>query len=118
MLNRPVRARFLTMTVCLLFCFFVVPSAVQSQQITVQPEESLVPERRFSGVNVSGDTEICEGAETTLKVDGEYESYEWSNGSTERSITIKKAGVYEVTVKTKGGCSLTTSLNVRTKICI
>ncbi len=98
------------------FCFGS-PEVSSAQQIQVQSEAAQVPEKRFSGVEISGPTEICEGSETALKVDGEYESYNWSTGEVGRTIRVSKPGVYEVTVKTKGGCSLTTSVNVRIRPC-
>ena len=101
----------------LLFFFFALPLDLLAQQVPARPEETQVAVKRFTGVDVLGDREICEGSQTTLQVDGEYESYSWSTGSTERSITVKKAGIYEVTVKTKGGCTFTTGVNVRTKPC-
>ena len=52
-----------------------------------------------------------------LKVDGEYQSYTWSTGEETRTIRVNKPGVYEVTVVTKGGCSLTTSITVRIRPC-
>ena len=97
--------------------WFLSPEVSSAQQIQVQSEAVQVPEKRFSGVEISGPTEICEGSETALKVDGEYESYNWSTGEVGRTIKVSKPGVYEVTVKTKGGCSLTTSVNVRIRPC-
>jgi hypothetical protein len=96
---------------------FALPAVSVAQQIEVQSEEILLPAKRFSGIEVSGATEICEGSETALKVEGEYESYLWSTGEFGRTIKVQKAGVYEVTVKTKGGCTFTTSVNVRIKPC-
>lgn len=102
---------------CLFFCTCFFSSFLSAQQITIEPEESPAPARKFSGIEVKGHTEFCEGGETLLWVEGDYKSYEWSDGSSERSIRVKKAGTYEVTVTTKGGCSFTTSVNVRTRLC-
>lgn len=93
------------------------PSVSVAQEIQVGGEGTLAPAKRFSGVEISGATEICEGSETALKVEGEYESYTWSTGEMGRTIKVNKAGLYEVTVKTKGGCTFTTSVNVRTRPC-
>lgn len=97
--------------------FFLLAFAtiLPAQQIELQVEEA--PVKKSYGVEISGATEICEGSETALKVEGEYESYTWNTGEMGRTIRVNKAGVYEVTVKTKGGCSLTTSVNVRVKPC-
>jgi hypothetical protein len=101
----------------LLMLFFAFPAVSAAQQIEVRAADTELSAKRFSGVEISGVTEICEGSETALKVDGEYESYTWSTGEIGRTIRVNKAGVYEVTVKTKGGCTLTTSVNVRTRPC-
>lgn len=101
----------------LLVSLFAFPAVPMAQQLPQPPEGARVTVKPSPGVDVLGDREICEGAETILKVDGEYESYQWSTGSTEPSIKVKKAGVYEVTVKTKGGCTFTTGVNVRIKPC-
>ena len=102
---------------CAAILLFAHPAVLTAQQTEVQAEETQVTVKRFSGVEISGATEICEGSETALKVDGEFESYSWSTGEMGRTIKVSKAGVYEVTVKTKGGCSFTTSVNVRVKPC-
>ena len=66
-----------------------------------------------AGVNISGPTTICKGGETILKAEGDYESFEWSNGVQDRFLRVREEGTYEVTVTTKGGCRLTTSVTVR-----
>ncbi len=71
----------------------------------------------FKGVVISGVTLICKGSETLLKVEGDYESFEWNTGSTERIIRVKEAGQYEVKVRTKGGCQFTSSVNVEVRPC-
>lgn len=96
---------------------FAVPAVSSAQQEVQTTDAPAPPVKHFSGVEVSGATEICEGSETALKVDGEFESYTWSTGEVGRTIRVNKPGMYEVTVKTKGGCSLTTSVIVRVRIC-
>jgi hypothetical protein len=86
-------------------------AAQQSDPLTIK----VLP--RPSGPVITGLTLICEGAETTLKVTGDYESFLWNTGGTDRFLKVKEAGVYEVTVKTKGGCSITSSVVVRTRPC-
>ncbi len=112
-----VRPRLPLISILLFFCSFFATSSIFAQQTPAQLEELVIPITRFSGVDVLGEREICEGSETTLEVDGEYESYSWNTGSTEKSIKVKEAGIYEVTVKTKGGCTLITGVNVRMKPC-
>jgi hypothetical protein len=100
-----------------MFCFLIAPLDLSAQATPTNAEETPVAVYRPSGIEVKGSTEFCEGGATTLWIDGDYKSFSWSNGSSERSIIVEKPGVYEVTVVTKGGCSFTTSVNVRTRPC-
>jgi len=70
-----------------------------------------------AGVNISGPTTICKGGETILKAEGDYESFEWNTGVKDRFLRVREEGIYEVTVTTKGGCRLTTSITVRVIPC-
>jgi len=103
--------------VCLFFFAFILPAASSAQETPTNAEETPISVYRPSGIEVKGATEFCEGGATTLWIDGDYKSFSWSNGSSERSVIVEKPGVYEVTVVTKGGCSFTTSVNVRTRPC-
>ena len=95
-------------------------SAQTDQAITPKPaaSEQTISVRQASGLVISGITTICKGGTSTLKVEGEYESFLWNNGTTDRFLHIKEAGVYEVTVRTKGGCSITGSVNVEVISCL
>ncbi len=61
---------------------------------------------------IEGVTTLCEGAESNIEVIGNYDSYSWSNGSTESNITVSNPGTYSVTVTTSEGCELTTETTV------
>lgn len=61
-------------------------------------------------VDLGGDKTVCVGCTTTLDA-GEHDSYEWSTGETTRTIEVGQ-GNYSVTVKNKGQCEATASLNV------
>lgn len=97
------------------FAFLSAASSLHAQASTQAITVEFPP--RPSGVVISGATLICKGNETILKVEGNYESFEWNTGATERFLRVKEAGVYEVTVKTKGGCTITKSVSVRTISC-
>jgi hypothetical protein len=90
--------------------------AVLTTPKAIEVGVQVVP-RSSTGVVISGLTLICKGSETMLKVEGDYESFEWNTGSKDRIIRVNKEGIYEVTVKTKGGCSLTSAVNVQVRIC-
>jgi hypothetical protein len=94
----------------LLLALLGAPLILQGQIEVKQPEKP-------HGVVISGVTLICKVSETLLKVEGDYESFSWNTGSTERILRVKEEGIYEVTVKTKGGCTLTSSVNVQVRLC-
>ena len=59
----------------------------------------------------SGSTEICDGVENvTLSVPDEYDTYTWSTGETEASITVNTANIYSVTVSNSIGCEADQSI--------
>jgi gliding motility-associated-like protein len=51
----------------------------------------------------AGDT-ICQYGKLTITPTGYYNNYSWSTGSSERSITISKGGLYVLTVTNNLGC--------------
>ncbi|MCA0238162.1 MAG: hypothetical protein LCH81_17440 [Bacteroidetes bacterium] len=65
------------------------------------------------GLEISGETIICPGSLTALKVEGKYATYQWSTGHQTPNLTVYKPGTYSVTVTTSGGCELTGSVTVR-----
>jgi predicted transcriptional regulator len=63
--------------------------------------------------SITGDTEICTGASTTLIASGGT-AYVWNNGATEASITVSPTATttYNVTVTDGNGCQASTSVTV------
>jgi len=59
---------------------------------------------------ISGNTTICNGQSTYLSANS-ADSYLWSNGSTDQSITVSNGGIYTVTT-TISGCSASASAAV------
>lgn len=100
----------------LIFSAFFCVGEAKSQIVVGESNTTTVTAPKPA--TIMGPTEICDGHETTLKVDGEFESFEWNTGSKERYIKVSKEGVYEVTAKTKGGCTFTTSVTVRVLPCL
>ena len=96
----------------LLPVFFLLSMAVGAAQIVVG-QDSLTSRTIRSGLQISGETVICQGTITALKVEGEYVRYEWDTGQLTPNLTVYKPGTYTVTVTTKGGCQLTGSVTVR-----
>ncbi len=91
--------------------FFLGLAATVAQTISIQDSISFV--RARAGLQISGETVICPGTITALKVEGEYVRYEWDSGQLTPNLTVYKPGTYTVTVTTRGGCQLTGSVTVR-----
>lgn len=64
-------------------------------------------------LQISGETEKCEGEEVTLTSTEEFSKYTWSNGDTTRSITVSEPDRYRLTVETKEGCILSKEIEVK-----
>ncbi len=55
---------------------------------------------------ITGSDTFCEGTSTNLYVEGDYDSYQWSNGATGPSISVSAPGSYTVYVANGGICGL------------
>ncbi len=62
-------------------------------------------------INISGETEICQGSSTTLTANG-AETYLWNNGTTDATLTTSNAGTYTVIGTDEHGCYSTESVDV------
>jgi hypothetical protein len=58
-------------------------------------------------VTVTGDLNFCDGDSVKLEAKSGFVSYLWSTGAKTRSITVKSAGSYSVTVTDAKNCSAT-----------
>lgn len=61
---------------------------------------------------------LCTYATLNLVPAGTYSDYLWSTGSSQRSITIDKPGVYILTVESKDGCSGSDTVQIFQKDCL
>lgn len=67
-----------------------------------------------SAITVKGNTMICPGDSTILSATGSIDyTYKWSTGENTQNITVKKAGIYSVTVTNDYGCSSTDSVEIK-----
>ncbi len=97
-----------------LFFFLSVATLMGQTTIRVVGDSTAAPVRPVrSGLQIAGETTICPGTITALKVEGEYAHYEWDTGQETPNLTVYKPGTYTVTVTTAGGCHLTGSVTVR-----
>jgi hypothetical protein len=55
-------------------------------------------------LTVVGKTEVCEGETVVLEAPQGFASYLWSNGTTDRVLTVDASGTYSVTVTDSVGC--------------
>ena len=60
---------------------------------------------------ILGETIICNN-KTTIYPDKDFKYYQWSNGEISKSITIDKAGDYDLTVTDDNGCKATQRIEI------
>lgn len=65
-------------------------------------------------VNLGTDKAICEGDVVLLDAGNPGSSYQWSDGSTNQTLTATRTGTYWVTVMTANGCSFRDELTIST----
>ena len=61
---------------------------------------------------IQGELEFCNGSNTTISVDGTYDTYNWSTGGNNSELTVTTAGEYCVTVSDASGCSGSTCVEL------
>jgi len=63
-------------------------------------------------VEILGNNALCENSSITLEATEGFASFQWSNGSNGRTITVSSAGNYSVTAITAQGCKATDSKRI------
>ncbi|MGB0932132.1 MAG: matrixin family metalloprotease, partial [Chitinophagales bacterium] len=95
------------------YCFF--PNTINGELIALTNSNcSLTGGCATIAVNITGNSEFCEGESTNLDA-GTYsigDSYIWSTNATSQIITVTAAGTYTVTVTDNNGCTGTGSFTV------
>ena len=75
--------------------------------------QSYVIVHELPAINITGETEICQGQSTTLTVTGDaVTQYEWNSGEQNANITVSTPGQYSVTATNSYGCTSTVSRSV------
>jgi hypothetical protein len=80
----------------------VLPTGCESERVRVQAVIAPIPELAIS---VSGPVELGVRDSVVLSAPEGYVSYRWSTGAMVRSIVVRNAGSYSVTVTDSAGCS-------------
>jgi gliding motility-associated-like protein len=73
--------------------------------------DTIVISQENVSVQITGNTEVCNGSSVTLSVAGQYDSIRWSNGATTSSINVTVPNAYSVNVY-RNGCSATAQTTV------
>ncbi len=67
--------------------------------------EQFVRELQNPVPQITGDTLLCIGDNSTLDAGGEFVGYIWESGEREQTISVNQSGRYQVTVIDSQGCS-------------
>lgn len=68
------------------------------------PSVSNIAINNIPSLSLDKQLSICEGKTTDIIPLGNFDSYQWNNGSTDKSISVSKEGWYKLTAS-KNGCS-------------
>lgn len=63
-------------------------------------------------VEIVGDENICQGEETTLGTNLNFENYDWSTGETAAEISVSEEATYSVVVTDNNGCQNSAEFNM------
>ena len=99
------------------------PSITISQsntyEVTVTDNNNCIGTANFTAtegnpviVNITGDTEICDGESTTLTATGGFESYTWTGGFAGQTLEVSSANTYSVVATDANNCEGTADFEV------
>ncbi|HUR31298.1 MAG TPA: FG-GAP-like repeat-containing protein [Saprospiraceae bacterium] len=77
-------------------------SDVKADSMYVMPEAECLLTSSLLFIN--GDTSICQGTLLTANAPNGFQSFNWSNGDTTRTINVSSEGLYFVVLKDSLGC--------------
>jgi gliding motility-associated-like protein len=64
------------------------------------------------GLNLGKDTTVCPGTELILNPHNDTVSYTWNDNSHNKSIKVKKAGTYSITITDNAGCKNSDAIHI------
>ncbi|MBB6612206.1 T9SS type A sorting domain-containing protein [Pontibacter sp. Tf4] len=100
----PVGTNSPTLTVTTAGVYTVTVTGQNNCPRTSDPVEIKVNPLPTATITTSGPTTFCEGGQVTLTAEGGT-SFLWSNGSTNKSITVDASGTYTVQVTDANSCT-------------
>jgi len=74
--------------------------------------EVLVSAHPASQPQISGDNAFCAGGSASLQANAGFNTYNWSTGSSQPSISVNSGGIYSLTVTDANGCTTSNSFPV------
>ncbi|MCD4744998.1 MAG: gliding motility-associated C-terminal domain-containing protein, partial [Bacteroidales bacterium] len=85
---------------------------------SVYPDTCSVPDSIYVAlypkpeIKLGEDKSLCEGELIELEIGSGYESYLWSNGSTDTCLSVTESGMYWIEVWDENGCSDRDTINL------
>ncbi len=70
----------------------------------IASDSVIIEELELPQPEILGETDICIGEQTTLGLNEDFESYNWSTGENTNEIEVDATGTYSVTVTASNGC--------------
>jgi len=90
---------------------FIELSVVDSNACTTSASLDVV-EHALPVPQIGGSTSFCTGSFTTLNAGAVYQSYLWSDNSSDPSLQVQSPGIYSLTVTNEFACMDSTSVEV------
>ena len=81
-----------------------------------QLKDTVLIEVIDTDINLGNDTTICEGETINLNA-GNFHSYLWNDGSSNKTINISNSGIYSVNTTDENGCNAFDEITIQTENC-
>ncbi|MBK9735543.1 MAG: gliding motility-associated C-terminal domain-containing protein [Saprospiraceae bacterium] len=95
-----------------------VTQVVETCKIDSDPLEIEVRVNKLPAINIGSDSTICElDGDVNIYAEGEFNSIDWSDGSTGDKMIINNKGTYSVTVTNDEGCESSDEVVIKNFCC-